>query len=129
MSGGKPFAYGGYHFTPYRQFSKNEGDFFVLSPRLEIDKSMGLSAYPERQKFPYVYEDFYAASTDKQCDIFRCEENGRIYVPGARELFIYHEPRQRQSVKAALENAKPVLSDTDKGQPKQDSPERNGGDR
>lgn len=129
MSSGKTFAYGGYHFTPYRQFSKNEGDFFVLSPRLEIDKSMGLSAYPERQKFPYVYEDFYAASPDKQCSIFQCAENGLLYVPGLNELFIYNEPKQKQSVKAALENAKPVLSDKDKGRSKQDSPERNGGDR
>lgn len=109
---GKTFEYGGYHFTPYRQFGKKEGDFFVLSRRLEIDRDMGLSAYPERQKFPYVYKDFYAASTDKTCDIFRCEENGRVYVPGERELFLYHEPpnMQRPSVTSRLAKAQESVS-------------------
>ena len=104
MKSRKTFVYGGYHFTPIRQFEKKEGDFFALSRRLETDPELGFSAYPERQKFQNVYEDFYKAATDKTCDIFRCEENGRIYVPASRELFIYHEPRQKakDSVIASL---------------------------
>lgn len=104
MSGGKTFGYGGYHFTPVRQFRKDEGDFFAISRRIETDPQLGFSAYPERRKFQYKYEAFYKAATDKTCDIFRCEENGKIYVPGTNELFIYHEPAQKKrvSVKTAL---------------------------
>ena len=50
----------------------------------------------ERQKVPYEYKGFYAISTDKECDVFRCEENGLLYVPGKNELFIYHEPKQKK---------------------------------
>lgn len=103
----KTFAYGGYHFTPIRQFRKDEGDFFAISRRLESDMVLGFSTYPERQKFRYDYEAFYKASTDKDCDLFRCEENGKIYVPGKNELFLYHEPQQKtkDSVIASLSKA------------------------
>ena len=46
-----------------------------------------LCTYQDRQKAPYDYKDFYTFSTDKECDIFRCEENGLLYVPGKNELF------------------------------------------
>lgn len=92
MSRGMCFSYGGFHFIPVRQFEKDEGDFFALSKRLAIDPALGLSAYEERQKYPYAHKDFYAATADKTCDIFRCLENGKLYVPGERELFIYHDP-------------------------------------
>lgn len=91
----RSFEYGGYHFMPVRQFTKSEGDFFAISKRLYSDFSLGLSTYAWRT-FPYSYEGFYAASTDKACDIFRCAETGRIYVPGQNELFGYNEPPQRR---------------------------------
>ena len=47
-------------------------------------------------KADYSYDDFYAASTDKECDIFRCMETGRLYVPSANELFEYKESRARE---------------------------------
>ena len=28
------------------------------------------------EKQAYAYQDFYAAATDKECDIFQCLENG-----------------------------------------------------
>ena len=101
----KTFAYGGYHFTHIRQFRKDEGDFFAISRRLESDMALGFSTYPERQKFQYDYEAFYKAATDKDCDLFRCEETGKIYMPGKNELFLYHEPQQKTkaSVMASLE--------------------------
>ena len=108
MSKDMTFFYGGYHFVPVRCFEKHEGDFFVLTKRLEMDPELGLSAYKERQKYPYHHEDFYAASTHKNCDIFLCVENGRLYVPGTRELFIYHSPKENErfSVMASLKQAK-----------------------
>lgn len=104
MSDRKTFEYGGYHFTPIRKFHKKEGDFFAISKRLASDPNLGLCTYQDRQKAPYDYKDFYTVSTDKECDIFRCEENGLLYVPGKNELFIYHEPKQkkRNSIADAL---------------------------
>ena len=95
MSDRKTFEYGGYHFTPIRKFHKKEGDFFVISKRLESDFNLGLCTYQDRQKAPYDYKGFYTVATDKECDVFRCEENGLLYVPGENELFIYHEPKQK----------------------------------
>lgn len=86
MSDRKTFEYGGYHFTPIRKFHKKEGDFFAISKRLASDPNLGLCTYQDRQKAPYDYKDFYTVSTDKECDIFRCEENGLLYVPGKNEL-------------------------------------------
>lgn len=84
MSDRKTFEYGGYHFTPIRKFRKKEGDFFTISKRLASDPNLGLCTYQDRQKAPYDYKDFYTVSTDKECDIFRCEENGLLYVPGKK---------------------------------------------
>ena len=105
MSRGMCFSYGGFHFIPVRQFEKDEGDFFALSKRLEIDPALGLSAYKERQKFPYTHKDFYAATADKTCDIVRCLENGRLYVPGERELFIYHDPYSEQKIPVEIKDS------------------------
>lgn len=113
---GAAFEYGGYHFTPVRQFRRNE-----VNKRLEGDsrpwktdmqyamRNMRSDRGVEIPK--YSYDDFYAASSDKNCDIFRCEETGRLYVPGANELFGYKEPKQRaqapkKSVIEKLEQAR-----------------------
>ena len=114
MSDRKTFEYGGYHFTPIRKFHKKEGDFFTISKRLASDPNLGLCTYQERQKVPYDYKGFYAISTDKECDVFRCEENGLLYVPGKNELFIYHEPKQkkRNSIADALSQSRNVTDTT-----------------
>lgn len=104
------FAYGGYHFTPVRQFRKREiekqlagdsrpgkTDAQYAMRNMRSDRSVDLPGYN--------YNDFYAASTDKGCDIFRCEETGRLYVPGAGELFAYNEPKQRDRVKSSVVDA------------------------
>lgn len=115
MSDRKTFEYGGYHFTPIRKFHKKEGDFFAISKRLASDPNLWLCTYQDRQKAPYDYKDFYTVSTDKECDIFRCEENGLLYVPGKNELFIYHEPKQkkRNSIADALSQPRNVTDTTE----------------
>lgn len=129
MSGGDTFEYGGYHFTPYRQFDKSDGDYFKISRNLRSDFSMGLCTYAERKKFDYSFDGFYAAATDKACSIFQCKENGLLYVPGLNELFIYAK-REREhnagpSVKAALSQAKKAVSAGRAcGEKKHDTPER-----
>ncbi|MDL2272946.1 hypothetical protein LJC34_00080 [Oscillospiraceae bacterium OttesenSCG-928-G22] len=131
------FEYGGYHFTPVRQFRKNE-----VSKHLEGDSRPDKmdAQYAMRNMHTdrtvalpkYSYDDFYAASTDKSCDIFRCEETGRLYVPGANELFSYNEPKQRvraskPSVIEKLEQAK-QKADVAPGRAEK-PPSRNGGER
>jgi hypothetical protein len=125
------FEYGGYHFTPVRQFRKGEierplagdsrpwkTDVQYAMRNMRTDRAVTL---PE-----YSYDDFYAASMDKACDIFRCEETGRLYVPGANELFGYDEPRQKTraakaSVVGALATATPAVEKNGHG--------RKGGER
>lgn len=131
------FEYGGYHFTPVRQFGKREvtkrlnGD---SRPRkMDAQYAMRNMRTDRAVNLPgYNYDAFYAASTDKNCDIFRCEETGRLYVPGANELFGYNEPKQRSraakaSVVGALEQAKqerPAPATDQKPGPGRDGGER-----
>ena len=84
------FEYRGYHFTSCRKFTKKDGDFFKIMRRVRSDRSLAMCTYGW-QKVHYDYEAFYAASTDKNCDLFRCEDNGRLYVPCLNELFLYPE--------------------------------------
>jgi hypothetical protein len=98
------FEYGGYHFTPYRKIRKSKDSFIKIMERVRTDRDLGLSTYEDR-KADYSHAGFYEASTDKTCDLFRCEENGKIYIPCANELFEYQEPRQRGRPPAARPSA------------------------
>ena len=84
------FVYGGYHFTPYRTFNQNEhkAKFVTFSKHLRSN-SLGITNY--RGKRLYSIDDFYKASNDSVCDIFRCVEDGKLYIPGENELFEYNE--------------------------------------
>ena len=87
------FEYGGYHFVPERQFKGKEKDFFVISKCVEWDTELGIcDAKYKNSKFPYSYDSFYEASTHKTCVIFRCLENGKLYVPSDEALELFHEP-------------------------------------
>ena len=91
------FEYGGYHFIPERRFSASENDFHTIARRQRIDREMGICelGYAYESKYPYSYEEFYAASPDKECDLFRCVENGRLYLPCEHDLQEYMETPQR----------------------------------
>ena len=89
MNSAKPFLYGGYHFRPAGQFPPNENDLFTITRKLRLDTSLNLTDYGKEQGFAYSYEAFYAASTEKKCDVFRCMENDRLYVPCEHELQQY----------------------------------------
>ena len=101
------FRFGDYHFVPYRQFRKGEtkrplkGDSrpWKIDAQYEMrnirsDRELGLSKY-DWKKSEYSHEKFYEASGDSKCDIFRCIENGKLYVPAENEIFQYNEPKQR----------------------------------
>ena len=106
------FEYGGNHFTPYRKFEKRDGDFVKQTNRMSSDRRLGISRY-EWQKVDYSHAKFYAASGGSDYDIFKCVENGKLYVPCDAELFQYTEPIQRNKTtqkkptfQNKLENAK-----------------------
>ena len=97
------FKYGGYHFIPYRQFRKGEIDRPAPNDSRPWKNDMQYAMRNMRSdglnltsKNGYNYDGFYAASTDKGCDIFRCVETGRLYVPGANELFGFKETLNRE---------------------------------
>lgn len=104
----KTFEYGGYHFTPERKIGRNAGGFDANMRRARSDFNLGLSTYDWR-KADYSYKGFYEASTDKNCDLFRCVENGRLYMPALNELFEYQEQRQRRRPPPARKSAVTAL--------------------
>lgn len=85
-----PFEYGGYHFIPHALFQGQDKDVVAHAHNLKLDRELGFASYEcKYRKFNYSYDDFYKASTDKQCDIFRCIETGKFYVPCGGDLFEY----------------------------------------
>ena len=77
------FEYGGFHFIPERKFTVQERDFFKISRRQRIDRNLGfcIPGYIYESHYAYSHESFYVASPDKECDLFRCVENGKLYLP------------------------------------------------
>ena len=89
-------SYGGYHFTPYGLFSEKENsDFKYLTRKLRTDTELGFfvadNIAGRTRKYRYNYKAFYAAAGNSRFDIFKCSGNGKLYVPGAFELFGYTE--------------------------------------
>ena len=91
---GGSFEYLGYHFIPYRQLTKSESGFQKISKRLESDTNLGMCTYKWR-KSNYTWSGFYGASGDSECDLFICEETGKVYIPCENELFVYKERKKR----------------------------------
>jgi hypothetical protein len=102
------FEYGGYHFKPVRSFGKNEVDKpldtdsrpwkkdaqFAMR-NMSSDSDLNIRNQNSNGNSDYSHEKFYAASRGSEADIFMCIENGKLYVPGANELFHYNEPTQK----------------------------------
>lgn len=111
MNQDNSFEYGGYHFLPERRLTAEEDNFASISKRQRLDVDMGLCkenyAYPS--KHPYSHEDFYAAATDKTCDLFRCVENGKLYIPCENDLQEYVEQKDDRGIEALREEALPVI--------------------
>lgn len=82
------FCYLGYHFIPVRTLTGRDADFYEISKHLVSDRDLGLSTYAWKKR-GYSYQSFYAASPAKDCDLFRCVETGRLYLPAENELFLY----------------------------------------
>ena len=81
------FAYGGYHFEPFGVLGENFDANITLQHTVS-NNELGISAYTGA-KCPYTHESFYAAARKTPADVFRCLENGKLYLPGSNELFEY----------------------------------------
>lgn len=101
----RSFEYGGYHFIPERSLTKAENDLYKISRIQCIDKEMGLCKprYSYESKYPYSHTSFYEASSDKKCDLFRCVENGRLYIPCENDLQIYIEEKTLKKIDDEME--------------------------
>ena len=78
------FKYGGYHFIPGTGLKLPGRDRdCAISRRQRTDKELGLCRPGMLMKanIHYSHKGFYAASPDKECDLFRCLENGKLYLP------------------------------------------------
>lgn len=73
------FVYLGHVFTPYKTLVGVESSFDYMSRHTAYDY-LG-----ERLKPEWSWDDFYAASTDKECDLFECD--GELWVPASNYLF------------------------------------------
>ena len=73
----------------------SHSDFKYLTRKLRTDTELGFFTYDNiagrTRKYRYNYKAFYAAAGNSTFDIFKCSENGKLYVPGAFELFCYME--------------------------------------
>ena len=99
------FEYGGYHFQPYRYFRDGEIHRWMESDtssmkldmqfamrNLSTDETLGMRNY-NNGKIPWSSADFLDAADDRDEDIFRCVETGKLYVPGDNELYRYEYSR------------------------------------
>lgn len=87
------FEYGGYHFTPVG-IVKHTPYAFAVGKHISTDKTLSIWSknYNEifgQGKIDYTHNDFYKAARDVHCDVFKCIENGKKYIPSEHELFEY----------------------------------------
>ena len=81
------FEYNGYHFVPTGKINSKQ-ILQKADERLIFNNDLGMSVY-DNTKLQYSYDEFYYASGDSDADVFRCVENGMLYIPGSDEFFSY----------------------------------------
>ena len=93
MKNPNTFQYGEYHFLPVGNIPKNE-PIYKTSQYLHSDKDMRMwsetyeGVHGKADKI-YSHSEFYKASGNSKCDVFKCLENRKLYLPGEHELFEY----------------------------------------
>lgn len=81
MANTVPFEYGGYHFTPFMKLTGAAGEFTNMARGVDYKT-------PLFNEHKFSYDAFFRASPIRDCDLFQCVENGKIYIP-AYNLFEY----------------------------------------
>jgi len=84
----KVFEYGGKQFCPFRRLTSTESSIYYAMRHSSADNSLGMQSkdYPN-SKYPYSHAEFYEKSSAKNCDLFVCLNNGKLYLPSDKELF------------------------------------------
>lgn len=80
MSESSSFVYKGHTFTPYKMLRGGACRWKYKCKNISTEKTL-------IDRSSWNYDDFYAASTDKKCDLFECE--GRLWIPGTNYLFLW----------------------------------------
>ena len=103
------FEFRGYHFTAAGKLPKGY-DINEISKVISSDRELGMSSY-DWAKHTYSHYSFYLASGDSQADLFRCLENGKVYLPGDNELFCYTGEYQEleHTVPPAVQTTPPTV--------------------
>ena len=91
------FEYGSKHFLGVGQLPPpKERD---LSQTLCYDSDIAFETH-NGDAVQYNHTDFLNAAANSKCDVFRCYENGKLYVPAENELFQYtgeYTPLEKQT--------------------------------
>ncbi len=74
------FVYQGHTFTPYKTLRGGACRWMYKCNNCSTKKSL-------IDRCDWNYDDFYAASTDKKCDLFECE--GELWIPATSYLFLW----------------------------------------
>lgn len=85
-----PFEYGGLHFIPEQRFEPQD-QYHRCIPLSRMGQAADANLFPG--EFDYSHDGFYEAATVKDCDIFRCVEDGQLYVPCGDGLRCYNDER------------------------------------
>ena len=92
------FCYGGKHFVPEGRLDQTNVSLNEVLSKLSVDPELGFCVpdYKYPSKYPYSQDGFYDAATDKKCDVFRCVENGKLYIPCQNDLQQYEGPYRKR---------------------------------
>ena len=101
--------FGGYHFEPVGNLTDGHDMDKLMKEEIASDRELGLSAY-DWAKAAYSHKDFYAATGDSKADVFRCAENGKLYLPGENELFLYSGEYQELEPQTAVHSETPTFN-------------------
>lgn len=105
----KSFEYGGKTFIPVG----------MLPLKKERDVSKGLSHNKELvfknrsgEGLRYTYRDFMDAARDTVCDVFKCYENGKYYVP--KKNLLYEYSGKYKSIDEMLKHKKKISREVER---------------
>ncbi len=110
---GRTFIYMGREFVPCHDFTDFKGykeaeerrqDLLWCTRHIMTDPEIGIT-----ENAGYDYEAFYEAAGGSSKDIFMCVDNGRLYVPGQHELWLFCETEKQRSQYELYFDAKQAL--------------------
>jgi len=91
----RKFNYQGLVFEPIRKMTKAQNRWTLKQwgghLASDIEHRTSLSRYGGTYTMKGFYAVCLAACGDDSADFFRCIDNGKTYIPGENELFIYNE--------------------------------------